>query len=179
MFETAETFTGLNNPTLKGDVSPDSTYLTAALLEETALELQVTCTMLSDPPKLMSNGKPLRMSSSTSKCALDVILFGPKDLSDDICSFLEQCNEYLDDQQKLYLQDPIGCKRNVPYCNPQRLPPLDPQCIQSTFDLAHKASASTTLESIEPQPDLLGLLYSQEDLPEAFQPLTITTPLER
>ncbi|KAH8652844.1 SNF2 family N-terminal domain-containing protein [Ilyonectria robusta] len=177
--ETPESFVGTKDPNLKGDVSPDSTYLTTALLEELTLELQVACTVSIDPPKLMSNGKPLRVSGLTSKCSLDIILYGPIELSDAICTFIEECNEYLEDQRKLYLQDPVGCDRNVRYCNPHRLPPLDPECIQFTFDLAHKRQNLVELEDIEPRPELMEILNSQEDLPEALQPPAIATSLER
>ncbi|KAH8706219.1 SNF2 family N-terminal domain-containing protein [Ilyonectria robusta] len=177
--ETPGSFIGTQDPNLKGDVSPDSTFLTTALLEESALELQINCTVLINPPKLMRNSKLLRVSGLTSQCSLDIILYGPIELSKHICTFIEECNEYLEDHCKLYLQDPLGCDRNVRYYNPHRLPPLDPKCIQFTFDLAHKQQSLIELEDIGPRPELLEILNSQEDLPEALQPPAIATPLER
>lgn len=160
-------------------MSPDSTFLTTALLEESALELQINCKVLLNPPKLTRNNKLLRVSGLTSQCSLDIILYGPIELSKHICTFIEECNEYLEDHCKLYLQDPLGCDRNVRYCNPHRLPPLDPECIQFTFDLTHKQHNLMELEDIGPRPELLEILNSQEDLPEALQPPSIATPLER
>lgn len=177
--ESPESFVGIEDYTFRGDVSADFTFLTAPLMEEKSLELQVTCTMSIDAPKLLKNGKRLRLATLPSKCALDIILYGPIQAAGAICTFIDECNEYLDDHRKLYLQDPVGCDRNVRYCNPQRLPPLDPEAIQMTFDLAIKRQQLVELEAIEPQMDLLELLDSQEDLPEALQPPAIATPLKR
>ncbi|WDK10480.1 WD domain-containing protein [Colletotrichum graminicola] len=106
-------------------------------------------------------------------------LYGQGSHSDDISLFIDQCNELLEDQPKLYLQDPVGCDRNVPYCNPQRLPPLDPTTYPHTLDLEQKRQSFVELEDLEPPPELLELLDSQEDLPEALQPPAIATPLKR
>lgn len=172
-------FVGIITPELKGDISPDSTYLTSALLEETDLEIQVSCTVSIEKPKLLSSGKALSMPMATSKCSLDIILYGPKVLSEPICEFIDESNEYLEDGHKLYLQDPVGCERNVPYCNPHRLPPLNPDSIQYTFDLASKRQYFVELDITHARPELLDLLDSQEELPEAFQPSAIATTLER
>jgi hypothetical protein len=176
--ESSESFIGTDDANIRGKVSPDFTFLTEALLAEKSLELQVIYQSI-DPPKLLSSGKRLRAPVASSKCSLDIILYGSAELGDSICSFIDECNEYLDDKQKLYLQDPVGCNRNVPYCNPQRLPPMDPRAIQLTFDLTQKSHQMANLETVEPQPDLLGLLDSQEDLPEAVQPMAVATPLKR
>jgi hypothetical protein len=174
-----QSFVGVECPGFGGEVSPDYTFLTEALTAETSLELQITCTPLMDPPKLAKNGKRPRASASPSKCSLDLILYGPLELADNICLFIDECNEYLDDERKLYLQDPVGCKHNVQYLNPQKLLPLDSQSIQLTVDLAEKHRRPIELEDLESQSDLLSLLDSQEDLPEAMQPPAIRTSLKR
>ena len=153
-------------------------YLTSALLDEPSLELQVICTVMVNPVKT-GNWKRLRPSGVMPKCSLEIILYGPSDLSDALCTFIDKYNKYLQDDQKLYLQDPIGCDRNVPYCNPHRLPALDPTNVVLTFDLANRRRNPVELEDLKPRPDLLGLLDSQEDLPEAAQPPAITTSLAR
>jgi SWI/SNF-related matrix-associated actin-dependent regulator of chromatin subfamily A3 len=119
------------------------------------------------------------VSGASPRCSLDIILYGPISLSDALCSFIDECNEQFEDDQKLYLQDPVLCDRNVPYCNPQRLPPLDPTSVVFTFDLANLRQKATEFEDLAPRPELLDLLNSQEDLPEAAQPPAILTSLAR
>jgi hypothetical protein len=177
-----DTFTGTEDPNLRGEVNPESRYLTAALLRESEFELQVTCTISVEPPKVLSNGKRLRVSGATPKCTIDIILYGPPELADAIYNFIQECNdslEELQEDQRLYLQDPIGCNRDVPYQNPQKLPPLDSASVVLTSQLTQRLHNPVDLEDIEPRPELLELLDSQEDLPEASQPSAIATPLER
>ncbi|KAK5653426.1 hypothetical protein OQA88_8911 [Cercophora sp. LCS_1] len=174
-----DSFVGAVDGDIKGTIDPDSTFLTSALLEEPSLELQIICTIAADPVKLASNGKRLRVSGALPRCSLDIILYGPSSLSDALCSFIDECNEQLEDDQKLYLQDPVLCDRNVPYCNPQRLPPLDPTTVVLTFDLANLQRKPIEFEDLAPRPELLDLLDSQEDLPEAAQPPAIMTSLAR
>lgn len=159
-------------------MSPEFLFLTSALLDEENLELQLSCTVLLDPPRLLNNGKRLKVAGPP-KCTIDIILYGPPELSEALCTFLDECNEHLEDGQKLYLQDPVGCSRNVPYCNPQRLPPLDPTSVSFTFELAQKRPLHVDLDDVAPRPELLELLNSQEDLPEAIQPPAIRSSLEK
>jgi len=179
--EGAEAFVGTNDPKLRGSVAPESVFLTSALIDETNLELQATCAVSADTPKVLSSGKRLRVSGATPKCTIEIILYGPPELAEPICEFIEDCNEHLEDGRKLYLQDPAGCDRNVPYRNPQRLPPLDDSAPDTlTLDLLSlRNNKPIGLEDIEPRPELLELLDSQEDLPEAPQPPAIATALER
>lgn len=169
---------GTSDSGLQGAVSPEFHFLTSALLDEENLELQVSCTVLMEPPKFLSNGKRLKVAGPP-KCSIDIILYGPPELAEALCTFLDECNEHLEDGQKLYLQDPLGCTHNVPYCNPQRLPPLDPASIALTSELAQKRTIHVDLDDIAPRPELLELLNSQEDLPEAAQPPAIRSSLEK
>jgi SWI/SNF-related matrix-associated actin-dependent regulator of chromatin subfamily A3 len=166
---------------LRGSVAPEYIFLTSALVDERNLELQVTCTVSVGTPKVLSSGKRLRVPGAVPKCTIEIILYGPPELAESICEFIEDCNEYLEDGRKLYLQDPAGCDRNVPYRNPQRLPPLDDSAPDTlTLNLISLGNNKTIgLEDIEPRPELLELLDSQEDLPEAPQPPAIATTLER
>lgn len=179
--ESPEKFIGKEDTMMSGTISPDSLYLTTALLDEGDLRLQVTCTVVADDAvKTLSNGKRLRLPRpATTRCALDIILYGPRRLFSVLGEFIDECNEHLQDDRKLYLQDPVGCDENVRYCNPHRLPPLDPNEAQFTFDLTAKRRCLRDLEDFEPRPELLELLESQEDLPEAPQPPSIRTILER
>lgn len=81
------------------------------------LELQLSYSAISEPCK----GQSRKLAGS-----LNVILYGPKDLADDVGDFVGKCG--------YYLQDPSGCDRDVPYCNPQCLSSLDGD-LPMTFDL--------------------------------------------
>ncbi|KAK3345803.1 SNF2 family N-terminal domain-containing protein [Lasiosphaeria hispida] len=181
-FSSPESFIGTEDPNLRGEVGLESRYLTSALLLEPDFELQVTCTVSVEPPRVLSTGKRLRVAGAVPRCTIDIILYGPSELSEAIYTFIQECNEMLEElqeEQRLYLQDPVGCDRDVPYRNPQRLPPLDTASVTLTSELAQRVDNPVDLEDIEPRPELLELLDSQEDLPETPQPHGITTPLER
>ncbi|KAK2031758.1 hypothetical protein LX32DRAFT_613158 [Colletotrichum zoysiae] len=137
------------------------------------------CSITEDALKTANSEKRFRGPNLMTKCSLEIILYGQDNHSDDISLFIDQCNELLEDQFKLFLQDPVGCDRNVRYCNPQRLPPLDPTAYPYTLDLEQKRQIFVHMEDLEPPPEMLELLDSQEDLPEALQPTAIATPLKR
>ncbi|KAK2038227.1 hypothetical protein LZ31DRAFT_130780 [Colletotrichum somersetense] len=177
--ESPGSFVGTQDSNLSGDISSDFIYLTTALLEDTDIELQILCSITEDALKMANSEKRFRGPNLMTKCSLEIILYGQDNHSDDISLFIDQCNELLEDQFKLYLQDPVGCDRNVRYCNPQRLPPLDPTAYPYTLDLEQKRQTFVDMEDLEPPPEMLELLDSQEDLPEALQPPAIATPLKR
>ncbi|TDZ29489.1 hypothetical protein CTRI78_v011941 [Colletotrichum trifolii] len=177
--QTSSSFVDKANTDVKGDVGSEFQYLTTALLADADTELQVVCSVTEDALKVANSGKRFFGPKNPTKCSLNIILYGHIHHADDILLFIDQCNEQLDHKYKLYLQDPVGCDRNVRYCNPQRLPPLDPQDYQYTQDLGENRRGFVEMKDLEPPPELLELLDSQEDLPEALQPSAITTKLKR
>lgn len=180
MFESPTSFKGADNPAITGDISLDYLYLTEALLDEPKLELQVVCTLVDDSPLKKTNAsRGLQALSRTKRSTLNIILYGPPDLAEPIFNFIQECNDNLEDEAKIYLQDPVGCDRNVPYYNPQRLPPLDPFRQEFTLHLSRKIPLPINTGELQPLPELLELLDSQEDLPEATQPPKISTTLKR
>jgi SWI/SNF-related matrix-associated actin-dependent regulator of chromatin subfamily A3 len=104
-----------------------------------------------------------------SKIAITVIVYGPMDLLDAVGDFLVQC--------ELFLQDPVGCDRNVRYRNPQslwgtddseiRMAQVETPTINCNFDVFRNAS------------DLLEGFEYEEELSEAEQPLSLQTVLHR
>ena len=170
-FGTAESFVGLDNLELKGDVSPEFTYIIRALLEETALILQVSCFI--EPELSTSNHgeKKIPLPFQAVNCSLAIILYGRVDLFDDIGDFFQTHN--------IYLQDPILCDHNVRYYNPHRLSSVGPDKCPLTFDLESSRVPLVALESLPEQPELLEILASQRELAEAPQPGAIQTTLER
>ncbi|KAH0432484.1 hypothetical protein CcaCcLH18_06391 [Colletotrichum camelliae] len=171
--ESPSSFSGKDNSEIMGTVDSEVTYLTAALLADADTELQAICSVTDDALKFANSGKRFRGSNITTKCSSNIILYGQSNHAEDILLFIDQCNGELDYDQRLYLQDPVGCDRNVRYCNPQRLPPLDPNDYQYTLDIGEKRQGLVGMEDLEPPPELLELLDSQEDLPEASQPPAI------
>ncbi|CAK7222539.1 hypothetical protein SEUCBS140593_004933 [Sporothrix eucalyptigena] len=141
------------------------------LLEETTLELHVTCTM--DDAADVS-----RVSRVSQPCQLDMTLYGPADLLDELGTWLED--------NEIFLQDPVDCHagRDVVYRNPQRLSvALDPascSCV-SVFLLQQKQSSSSlhmVLQDRTSEPDVLEILSNHMDLEEAAQPASIQTDLK-
>lgn len=57
------------------------------------------------------------------------ILYGPQTMADAVGDFLDRCG--------LYLQEPLGCDRNVPYLNPHCLDALF-RPMRMTFDIQHE-----------------------------------------
>ncbi|OCL07433.1 hypothetical protein AOQ84DRAFT_377686 [Glonium stellatum] len=76
---------------------------------------------------------------------------------------------------ELYLQDPIGCDRNVRYCNPHRLSSLDEEA-PMTFDLdsVHQHMHVSEIGGIT---DLLEGFNAPIDLPESEPPAKLVTSL--
>ena len=123
--------------------------------------------------KLVESEKGARRFRCSLPCSLLIIVYGPSSLSDDLGEFFQSYD--------IYLQDPRGCELDVRYCNPHRLSSMDlPSCpLTSELTLQGTSLAAFNLEEAPQHPDLLAILNSQEDLPEAPQPDAIQTNLER
>jgi hypothetical protein len=106
-------------------------------------------------------------------CSLLLIIYGPACLCDDVGSFFQD--------HDIYLQDPLGRELDVRYYNPHRLSSMDlASCpMTSKLELQEATLGAFNLEEAPRQPDLLSVLDSQEDLREAPQPDAIHTTLER
>lgn len=98
---------------------------------------------------------------------LSTILYGPKGLADDMGNFLDACC--------IFLQDPVGCDRNVPYLNPHRLSSMD-EILPLTFQLADSALQYID-EPMCPLSSLLSGLETSEALPMAETPRGLKTAL--
>ena len=128
--------------------SLDSHYsqIIKGLLDETDLSLQcyirvlgvIDASLQTLPRKRKTPAK-----RSLPNLALSVILYGERDLSDDIGEFLSDWGESL--------QLPLNCDRNVEYRNPQSLNRDDVEC-PMTFDIrtVTHAESSTILPTKDP-----------------------------
>lgn len=113
-----------------------------------------------------------QLSSKNSKAkrsasALSVVIYGPVEYFDDIGDFLLKC--------ELYLQDPVGCDRNVRYCNPQSLWSIDDEEVRMTQDI--KPPPVQDFEYFQNPADLLEDLEYEDALPESCQPSALKTQL--
>ncbi|KAL6830835.1 SNF2 family N-terminal domain-containing protein [Trichoderma sp. SZMC 28015] len=161
----SQTFHCIEDASIKGHIDPGFAYITDALLDEKELELEIICsTDATQPPKTKS------IAPLSTPCRLKVTLFGPVSLFEEVGSFFED--------QNLYLQDPVSCSRNVLYRNPHKLSVgCGPDLWTSDLDREH--SNSMVIEATQPRPELIDVLNSQEDLVETKQPGSIRSMMKR
>ncbi|KAF5536493.1 alpha-1,6-mannosyltransferase subunit [Fusarium napiforme] len=165
----AENFVGSDDPSIEGKVSYEFTYLTSALFVQSELVLEINCSTLDSPSKPGPQISGKRMPGYSAQCTLEIIIYGPLDLSQDVGSFFEEYD--------LYLQDPVNGKRNVRYHNPHRLS-VNPSDVKYTFDLGHATAPLASTIDINDHSELLDIIFSHQDLAEAAQPRSIRTPLK-
>jgi len=169
--DTASKFSSRSDTQFTGIISNQQhTELMQALLDETSLTVQVTCNFRDgnlEPPKIR------RYLPCTRPCSLLFIIYGPVCLCDDVGSFFQD--------HDIYLQDPRGCELEVRYCNPHRLSSMDlASCpMTSKLELQEVTFGAFNLVEAPRQADLLDVLDSREDLREAPQPDAIQTTLKR
>ena len=113
--------------------------------------------------QLMHGKRPCRKGSLTP---ISVILYGAKWLSEDIGAFCQD--------SEIYLQDPLGCDRDVLYCNPHRLSSDEDACC-TTFVL-QRASNNVVVTKLHVS-DALDILSTPRVLGEVETPRWLKTEL--
>ncbi|KAF5553743.1 alpha mannosyltransferase [Fusarium phyllophilum] len=141
----------------------------ASIEGKSELFLELNCSTLDSPSKPGPQIPGKRIPGYSAQCTLDIIIYGPLGLSQDVGSFFEEYD--------LYLQDPVNCKRNVRYHNPHRLS-IDPSDVKYTFDLSKSTAPLATTIDIDDHSDLIDITLSHQDLAEAAQPRSIRTNLK-
>ncbi|KAH7163472.1 SNF2 family N-terminal domain-containing protein [Dactylonectria estremocensis] len=164
----SDQFSAVDINSLTGKIDPDYTHLTYALLDEPDITLQVTCSREISPVRTCKTSAFYGQSTS---CLISIIIYGPFRLFDEIGVFF-QTNE-------MYLQDPKECDRNVRYYNPHRLSSIASDHSLWTFDLQTHPMQLIEMTVIDPRPDLLDVINSNDLLPETSQPSSIRTSLKR
>jgi hypothetical protein len=157
-----------NRTEIVGRIMSDHGQVVQGLLDETSLDLHASCALDSSQTLELQKGP---RALATVPCTLEITIYGPKDLSDELGSWF--------DDYQIFLQDPRECHRDVPYCNPHRLSLQDFSSAQLLSEVIAQSSNALQLEAIPQQPDLLDDLNSHEDLEEASQPSTIKRELRR
>ncbi|CAN9407321.1 unnamed protein product [Alternaria alternata] len=136
------------------------------LLAENSLQLFTSCSIETD-----FLGKPLSSSHSAISCSLDLTVYGPKELFEEIGEWLQEHN--------VYLQDPKVCHMDVKYWNPHRLSSTDPESCPFVSQVVLFSSGVAQFQEIEEQPDLLDIISGQDDLEETAAPKMIRATLHR
>lgn len=142
-------------------LEPQSAEVMKVLSEDCTIETQILVLLHAVPLSEKRN-----QGSSRRLCSVSVIIYGSVETFDDVGIFFQECG--------LYLQDPIGCDRNVPYCNPHRLSVPKDQ-VQLTFDLMQSRSDSS-MRQIHKADSLDGLTIPRE-LPGLETPHLLRTKL--
>ncbi|EGR47680.1 uncharacterized protein TRIREDRAFT_63568, partial [Trichoderma reesei QM6a] len=161
----SQSFISRDDASIKGLIDPGFTYIIAALLDEQDLELEIVCSIEASRPS-----KTRSALACSASCCLSVTIFGPLNILEEIGSFFEE--------HELYLQDPPSCSRNVLYRNPHKLSDESGSVVW-TSGLAREHAKAAFIDSTQPRPELIDVLNTQEDLVEANQPGSIRSVMKR
>ncbi|KAM0371936.1 hypothetical protein ACHAPK_004484 [Fusarium culmorum] len=161
-------FSGKDLTNVSGQISPDYSQMIQELLDETYLELHVSC--ITDGFRSVNAQKPPR-GPSTILCSLEISVYGPLEVFEELGTWFEH--------YQVYLQDPRECHQEVRYCNPHRLSTDDITSCPLLSDLISQSSNSLQLELITQQSNLLDELCNHQNLEETPQPSVIKRELRR
>jgi hypothetical protein len=162
----SERFHATDNEAMYGWIPPQYGSMMHALLAENSLQLFASCSMDADFPE-----KPLSSSHAQTSCSLDLTVYGPKELFEEIGEWLQEHN--------VYLQDPKICHMDVRYWNPHRLSSTELGSCPFVSQVVLFSSGIAQLQEIEEQPDLLDIISGQDDLEETAAPKMIRATLHR
>lgn len=116
--------------------------------------------------------KALDRMFSQRPSLLNLTVYGPLMLFEEIGSYFE---EY-----EVYLQDPVQVgEEDVRYCNPHRLSSEDLASCPLLSEFLARISHVVGFEAMSQEPDLLDILSSHAELDEHPQPQAIRTSLKR
>lgn len=99
---------------------------------------------------------------------LGIIIYGPRHRFNDVGDFVTGCG--------CFLEDPVGCDRNVPYMNPQCLFSLH-ESPPMTFDLRHIQQQSMT-DFTRTSADILAGFETTAHIHESADPAALRTTLK-
>jgi SWI/SNF-related matrix-associated actin-dependent regulator of chromatin subfamily A3 len=140
----------------------ESCPISAEIIEELA-QVQELTIQLYCQSQLERLGK-----RCTKHWVLNIIIYGPECLVEIVGKFLSR--------YRVYLQDPVGCDRNVVYDNPHIiLPETNGMVTTASFE---SPLGNLQIERLEVGPDLLtSLMIDEAPLPETEAPSSIITSL--
>lgn len=134
------------------------------LFTDPEIELQLSCR----GSNAFGQSKRVKTAPSSSTC-LSIIIYGAFHLFEDVGAFLQSSG--------MYLQDPVGCDRDVTYRNPHRLSGLDPD---APTTLQNDTLPVPYSPGIHSNPvELLARFESGDSLLETEGPSSLVTPLRK
>ncbi|KAK1252229.1 hypothetical protein MKX08_003416, partial [Trichoderma sp. CBMAI-0020] len=155
----------IGDPQMEVQLLPDDEQMIHGLFNESTLAVYVLCIPNDDLPR-QNKGR----NSAQFPCGLEITVYGPLDLFEEIGIWFEDYGQYL--------QDPRACHHDVRYWNPHRLSsddfescPLLSQIISYTFE-------TPFFQGLTEESDPLNILSTHIDLEEATQPAAIKTALQ-
>lgn len=156
---------------IHGRIPPEYGQMIHGLMDESSLELEVSCSFNETDASL----KPDKVYIQRL-CSLAITVYGPFELFDEIGSWFQDYN--------IYLQDPViesihTSSQDAKYCNPHRLSVQDLVSCSLVSELALQNSKLAGFEELVDRPDFLDILSTHADLPETQQPTAVRTNLKR
>ena len=155
-----------------GRFSSDYIDIVQALLDESSLRLQASCTV-GGPLSLKEREKATRFGPMSLPCEVSIIVYGPTHLMNNVGEFFQELD--------MYLQDPKHCDWDVRYCNPHRLSSLDIGSCPMTSDLGRQSPEldQALFQVIASESDVFDILDAHQNIPEAPQPMLILPTLKK
>ncbi|KAK2593643.1 hypothetical protein QQS21_008647 [Conoideocrella luteorostrata] len=166
--DSSNNFSAKDYPGVSGQILSEHGQMIQGLLDEKTLNLYISCTI--DDSQTSETKKTTRISMMLP-CFLEITVYGPSELFDEIGTWFEQ--------YQIYLQDPRDSHLEAKYYNPHRLSSDDIASCLLVSEVIDQGPKALQLETITDQPDLLDMLSSHEDLEEAPQPVAINRELRR
>ncbi|KAF2108636.1 SNF2 family N-terminal domain-containing protein [Lophiotrema nucula] len=150
---------------IHGTILSDHGQMLQGLLDDETIVIHACCTIARD-------STAQEHCFRQTLCVLELTIYGPFDLLDEIGDFFQAYD--------VYLQDPRDCHRDVKYCNPHRLFSSDwHSCLLLSDFLSTTTLGLAHLEDVTERVDLLDIISSQDHLEEADQPRLIAAALHR
>lgn len=152
---------------IRGRILPEHAQIIQGLLDETSLELEVSGIFDAAGPSTKVGNVFVQR-----QCSLAITIYGPADLFEEIGTWFQEYN--------VYLQDPTHAERqNARYCNPHRLSVEDLSSCPLISEFLIQNSKLVGFEEVGDHRDILDILSTHADLPETEQPSAVCTRLEK
>ncbi|KAI0133166.1 SNF2 family N-terminal domain-containing protein [Hypoxylon sp. NC0597] len=155
-----------DNGAINGRIQSMHGQMIQGLLDEPTLDLHVNCVLNMQ----LTKSRSFR-NSKLLPCTLEVTVYGPLELYEEIGSWFQ---EY-----EIYLQDPRICHSDLRYCNPQRLSSDDLGYYPFVSEIISLTSLLRPSQHVAEQTDMLDILSNSTDLEETPQPEAIRATLKR
>ncbi|KIW21375.1 hypothetical protein PV08_01955 [Exophiala spinifera] len=117
----------------------------------------------------MKDTKGKKVGQHDLQYLMNAIIFGPEEFCDGVGTYLAKC--------KKYLQDPVQCNRDVPYCNPHLLSRQQELVMTSSLVIKTSESSMQEVVNVDAPQDLFSRLCDDDHLQLTETPDLLRTPL--